>query len=98
MVLRVTAVTEVIVSAPCTTHGVIILKTTGHKNSKHDWNRLASTGSTIEQVAFAFKTTLQTDWESFAEKFERQTAENSEMFTDVCEVPMWSRLSSSFVQ
>ncbi len=63
-----TGVAAAILSAAGTTpvhrESLIILKTTGHKESKHDLNRQDGTGSTLEVVAFIFETTLQRDWES----------------------------------
>ncbi len=55
-----TGLTAAILSAagitPVHKESLIILKTTGYRESKHDLNRKEGTGSTLEVVAFILKT------------------------------------------
>ncbi len=95
-----TGVTAAILSGVGTTpvhkESLIIPKTTGHSESKHDLNRQNGTGSALEVVAFIFKTTLQRDCESWIAKLEREISENAEIVkeeaAEVWVLIMWLRI------
>jgi len=63
-----TGVTAAVLSAAGTTpvhrELLIILKTKGERESKHDLKRQDGIGSTLEVEAFSFETVLHRDWES----------------------------------